>query len=276
MIKNNLLLLFLCCLLLQNAIGQTTKKTRLSAWSFDFGLEQSFLNRGTYYKNSSTSNGNGSILVEEQSEFFLPLGGLASVEYTLSKKLSLSLDVAYHHLPTITDNYRDFKTYTYTSDIYERKIDEFGLYSAYTRLGLGLKLYFRKSPMGGYLKLNTHYYAVNSDVYRTTSVRTTYEYYGYTYEPVKITGTALGVSLEWGKRKVLSDRFFADFGIRYTRPIFSLSDTNYDADWNTKVFINNEVSDYFPTSNMHYHQFRSILAEYMQFYVKFGIYKFNI
>ncbi|SFT80577.1 hypothetical protein SAMN05216474_2433 [Lishizhenia tianjinensis] len=274
--KINLLLLLLCCLVGQTTIAQSTKKTRLSAWSLELGLEKSFLNRGNYYHSPSTSNHVGSVLAEEQVEFFLPLGGVASLEYTLSKKLALSFDVAYHHIPTLTDTYRYNQVFTYGSDVYERKMDEFGLYSAYVRAGLGLKLYFRKAPMGGYFKINANYYSVNSDVHRTTTASTTYEYYGYTYEPVKITSTALGVSLEWGKRKVIGDRFFADFGVRYTRPILSFSDNTYDADWNNKVFVNNEIRDYFPTSNMHYHQFKSILAEYMQFYLKFGIYKFNI
>ncbi|MDX1444780.1 hypothetical protein [Lishizhenia sp.] len=271
-----ILLLLICCFSMHLTFAQTTKSTNLSAWSFDLGLESGFRKRNKGSNIFSTNTPAGEIRPYQQDEFFLPLGILASVEYSISKKLALSLDFAYHHLPTYTDRYIETQKYLYDSEVYEKKSDEFSLYSAFIRTGVGLKIYFNKTPIGGYFKINANYYAVNSDVYRTTISESSFHYEGYNYAPVKVSSSAFGLSLEWGKRRVIGDRFYADFGIRYSKPILSLSDKTYDKNWNSKVFYNNQIKDYFPTSNMYYHQFKTINAEYLQFYLKLGIFKFNI
>ena len=253
--------------------SQPKNKKHISAWTFDLGMESSLRYGGGNHKYGQYFLDQGFTESYEQFEFFLPLGFLGSAEYVVSQNLSLSLDFSYHHLPTYTDRYFTYKLYSYSPEIYEIKSDEIAFYSDYIRTGIGLKMYFNKAPIGGYLKLNTNFYSTNSEVHRTTISESSYHYEGQTSEPIEMVSSALGLSLEWGKRKVIGDRLFADFGIRYSKPIISLSNSTYDAMWYKKVFVNNEIQDYFPSSNIHYRQFKNITAEFLQVYLKFGIIK---
>ncbi|MDX1444782.1 hypothetical protein [Lishizhenia sp.] len=144
------------------------------------------------------------------------------------------------------------------------------------RLDLSLKKYSRKASLGFYFHFGVAYSLLNNRISRSTSITSFYSSSKSTFGSDHLKNKMLNLSFGIGKSKVISNRFFVDYGLTIHAFYFPLPTTAFKTEYLLDFINFNQISPGYSEENLRHLNKLSFAKEWFKVYVKIGLQNLNI